>query len=57
MGCDNCIVSFCQDCISRNLGKKGLKQILADDDWSCFHCNPKPTAKLKYKPPKKAAVR
>lgn len=56
VGCDNCIASFCQDCVTRNLGKKGLNAILKDDDWNCFQCNPKPTAKLKYKPLAKKAV-
>ena len=54
VGCDNCICSFCQTCIGRNLGKPHLKKVLSNDNWECYMCKPEAASKVKWKPPKAA---
>ena len=58
VGCDGCVSSFCQKCITRNLGKAHLKKVLSNDNWECYMCKPEDAAKAKWAPKStKAAVR
>ena len=50
VGCDNCISSYCEDCITRNLGKRTLAKIKKNNDWHCFSCDGSPVAELRWEP-------
>lgn len=38
--CDTCDKGFCEVCIVRNFGRTKLTEILDNNHWSCFYCNP-----------------
>lgn len=38
-GCDDCIESFCKQCILRNLGRSAITEIEGGTKWKCYICN------------------
>merc|ERR1711892_187999 len=46
LGCDDCIESFCRQCIQRNFGRGGISAAEETDNWKCYLCNPRPIRKL-----------
>lgn len=57
VGCDNCISSYCESCIDRNLGHQHLAKVKENDDWSCYSCDPSATLSLRWENTKAASVR
>ena len=47
--CDEagCGRGWCVDCVERNCGREHLEGVRARDPWRCFHCEPRPLAKLR----------
>ncbi|RYG61383.1 hypothetical protein EON64_18610, partial [archaeon] len=38
--CDSCSLSFCTDCVSRNLGAAEAKRVRDLEVWACYVCSP-----------------
>lgn len=39
VGCDDCVSSYCESCIERNLGKEHLDKVKKSRSWSCCSCD------------------
>ena len=46
LGCDECIESFCRQCIQRNLGRGAISAAENSDNWKCYICDTRPIKKL-----------
>ena len=57
VGCDNCVSSYCESCIDRNLGHQHLAKVKENVDWSCYSCDPSATLSLRWENTKAASVR